>query len=159
MRGLRGLHLLMAALLAALLALSVGAPADAGLRHRLRVYVGYMDTHTSPSSPRQPRIWPYRSKHRFVGSPCAHFGKSRDCWDASAIRIDNPGNHPRRVHVAVVMGDHVYNLWGWRRVRPHSRLVLTETGHQDSQNFDGSDESPNDYNGGEKASCKNSGEI
>jgi hypothetical protein len=155
------LHLLTAAVLAALLPLGPGTAADAGLRPRLKVYVGYMDTHTRPSSPRQPRIWPYRNKHRFVGTPCRHYGTSPDCWDASAIRLDNPGDRPlRRVHVTVVIGDHVYHLWGRRRIGAHSRLVLTETGaHHNSQNFDGSDEAPNDYNGGREASCKDSGAI
>ena len=161
MHSFRGrLQLLMAALVAALLALGIGAPADAGLRPRLRVYVGYMDTHTRPSSPRQPRIWPYRKHRRFVGSPCRHYGRSQDCWDAAAIRIDNPGDRPiRRVRVTVVVRDHKYRLWGRRRIAAHSRLVLTETGPQNSENFDLSDQAPNDYNGGGKTSCENSDVI
>jgi len=38
-------------------------------------------------------------------------------------------------------------------------LVLTETGAQNSTNFDGSDYPPNAYNGGNFASCANSGAI
>jgi hypothetical protein len=37
--------------------------------------------------------------------------------------------------------------------------VLTETGKQNSENFDLSDFAPNAYNGGNKASCKNDGAI
>jgi titin len=45
-------------------------------------------------------------------------------------------------------------------VKAHGTLVLTETGSsQNSANFDASDEPPNSYNGGNTASCVNSGAI
>ncbi len=44
-------------------------------------------------------------------------------------------------------------------MKAHGTLVLTETGAQNSTNFDGSDYPPNAYNGGNFASCANSGAI
>ncbi len=134
-------------------------PAHAAARSGLRVYVGYMDTHTEATSGRQPRPWPFRKPGRFVGSPCGNFGKSTTCWDAAAVRLDNPAHHRVRVRVVVVVGTHTYDLWGRRTVQPRSRLVLTETGGQNSENFDLSDAPPNAYNGGDTASCTNSGAV
>lgn len=150
---------LVLALGGALIGVMLLSPADASTGPRLKVYVGYMDTHTVPSSRRQPDPWPYRQPRHFVGSPCAHYGTSIHCWDASAVRLDNRGPRPVRVHVSVLIGRRVYDLWGRRVIRAGERLVLTETGDRDSQNFDGSDFPPNDYDGGYQASCKNSGAI
>jgi hypothetical protein len=154
-----GLPVWLVLVLGCVLGALVLAPADASTGPRLKVYVGYMDTHTMPMSRRQPHPWPYRQPRHFVGSPCAHYGTSIQCWDASAVRLDNRGPRPVRVHVTVLIGRRVYDLWGRRVVRAGKRLVLTETGARNSQNFDGSDFPPNDYDGGNRASCENSGAI
>jgi hypothetical protein len=160
MRGVLGpLRWLVLSLGGALIGVMLLTPADASTGTRLKVYVGYMDTHTAASSRRQPDPWPFRQPRHFVGSPCAHYKTSIHCWDASAVRLDNRGPRPVRVHVTVLIGKHVYDLWGRRLIRPGTRLVLTETGPRNSQNFDGSDFTPNDYDGGYRASCKNSGAI
>ena len=160
MRGVLGpLPWLALALGATLIGVMALTPADASTAPRLRVYVGYMDTHTAATSRRQPRPWPYRKPRHFVGSPCPHYKTSIRCWDASAVRLDNHGTRPLRVHVTVFIGQHVYDLWGRRLLPAGERLVLTETGPRNSQNFDGSDFAPNDYDGGYRASCKNSGAV
>ena len=127
----------------------------------LNVFVGYMDTHTLPSSSKQPSPWPLTDPTSYIGSPCAKFPNSTTCWDASALRLDNPGSVDiSGVHPVVTIGSRTYNLWGTNlTVKAHGTLILTETGGQNSENFDGSDFSPNDYNGGNSASCVNSGAI
>ena len=54
-----------------------------------------------------------------------------------------------------------YAFWGSNlTVKAGGTLVLTETGSsKNSTNFDGSDYPPNSYNGGNTASCVNSGAI
>lgn len=151
---------LVVALGAALLGPALLAPADASPRPGLNVYVGYMDTHTRAWSRRQPDPWPHRRPRNFVGTPCRHYGTSHQCWDAAAVRIENRTGRPVRVRVTVVVGRHVYDLWGRHRIKAGERLVLTETGqHRNSENFDLSDSAPNDYAGGSRASCVNSGAI
>ena len=150
---------LVVALGAALLGPALLAPADASPRPGLKIYVGYMDTHTKAWSRRQPDPWPLHRPLSFVGSPCPHFGTSHFCWDAAAVRIDNRTGRPVRVHVTVVVGKHVYDLWGRHRIKAGQRLVLTETGQRNSENFDLSDFAPNDYAGGNQASCVSSGAI
>ena len=151
---------LVVALGAALLGPALLAPADASPRPGLKVYVGYMDTHTRASSRSQPDPWPHRRPRSFVGTPCRHYGTSHWCWDAAAVRLDNRTGHPVRVRVTVKVGRHVYDLWGGRRIKAGQRLVLTETGQRhNSENFDLSDSAPNDYAGGNRASCVNSGVI
>jgi hypothetical protein len=120
-----------------------------------------MDTHSVPSSSKQPSPWPYTDPSSFHGSPCPNFPKDTTCWDASAVRLDNPGSADvTGVGVVVTIGTRVYNLWGSNlTVKTHGTLVLTETGSQNSTNFDGSDYPPNAYNGGNTASCANSGAI
>jgi fibronectin type 3 domain-containing protein len=120
-----------------------------------------MDTHSVPSSTNQPSPWPYTDPASFVGSPCPNFPNSTTCWDASAVRLDNPGSTDvTGVHVVVDMGSEVYNLWGSSlTVKAHGMLVLTEVGGQNAANFDGSDFPPNAYNSGNTASCANSGAI
>ncbi|WP_460629671.1 fibronectin type III domain-containing protein, partial [Intrasporangium mesophilum] len=127
----------------------------------LNIFVGYMDTHSVASSTKQPNPWPYTDPTSYVGSPCPAYPNSTTCWDAAALRLDNPGSvDVTGVHVVVTIGSSTYNLWGASlTVRAHGTLVLTETGAQNSTNFDGSDFSPNSYNGGNTASCVNSGAI
>jgi len=147
-------------LLGVLAGLVVVLPPGADAAGGLDVYVGYMDTHTAPFSSRQPNPWPYTDQSRYVGTPCPSYGASTTCWDASALRLVNSGSTDiTGVHVVVTMGPTVYNLWGSDlTVRANSDLVLTETGGSpNSENFDGSDFTPNAYNGGLQASCTNSG--
>ena len=127
----------------------------------LNVFVGYMDTHSVASSSKQPKPWPYTDPTSYVGSPCPSYPSSTTCWDAAALRLDNPGSvDVIGVHVVVVIGSKTYNLWGASMtVKAGGTLVLTETGAQNSANFDGSDFSPNSYNGGNTASCVNSGAV
>jgi len=127
----------------------------------LNIYVGYMDTHSQATSAKQPTPWPYTDPTSYVGSPCSSFGNSTTCWDAAAVRLDNPGSADvTGVHPVVAIGSQTYDLWGSNlTVKAHGTLVLTETGAQNSTNFDGSDYPPNAYNGGNVASCVNSGAI
>src|SRR5664279_4947689 len=84
--GLPGLVALVLALLPLALVASSASAATP-----LNVFVGYMDTHTSGSSAKQPSPWPYTDPSSFVGSPCPSYPKDTTCWDASAVRLDNPG--------------------------------------------------------------------
>ncbi len=150
---------LAAAALALQGGLAVLAPASAATP--LNVFVGYMDTHSAASSSKQPSPWPYTDPSSYVGSPCPTYPKSTTCWDAGAVRLDNPGGVDiTGVRVVVAIGSKTYSLWGTSlTVKAGGRLVLTETGAQNSANFDGSDFSPNSYNGGSTASCVNSGAV
>ena len=132
----------------------------AGAATPLNIFVGYMDTHANASSSNQPNPWPYTDRSSFVGSPCSTY-PSKTCWDASAIRLDNPGSTDvTGVHPSVVIGSRTYDLWGSNlTVKAHGTLVLTATGHQNSNNFNGSDYSPNAYKGGKVASCAKSRAI
>ncbi|WP_344061057.1 fibronectin type III domain-containing protein, partial [Terrabacter lapilli] len=140
-------------------ALALLAPASAATP--LNVYVGYMDTHSVASSSKQPTPWPYTDPSSYIGSPCPAYPNSTTCWDAAALRLDNPGSvDVTGLHPVVKIGSATYNLWGSNlTVKAHGTLVLTETGAQNSTNFDGSDFAPNSYNGGNTASCVNSGAI
>ena len=134
-----------------------GLAQEASATSPLKVFVGYMDTHSGGFSTRQPRPWPYKSPAHFIGSPCPNYPNDIKCWDASAIRLVNPnGRKVTGVRVIVVITSHSYALWGSNdKVGAHSQLVLTETGKQNSANFDLSDFPPNAYNGGNPASCAN----
>ena len=128
----------------------------------LNVFVGYFDTHTVPFSSNQPNPWPYKDPSSFLGTPCPNYPNDTTCWDASALRLDNPGSTDvTGVSASVVIGTKTYALWGSNlTVKAGGMLVLTETGtSQNSENFDGSDFPPNSYNGGNTASCVNSGAI
>jgi fibronectin type 3 domain-containing protein len=128
----------------------------------LDVYAGYFDTHSVGFSSNQPNPWPYTTPSSFDGTPCPAYPNDTTCWDASAIRLDNPGSTDvTGVNAVVIIGTRTYGLWGSSQtVKAHGTLVLTETGSsQNSANFDASDEPPNSYNGGNTASCVNSGAI
>jgi hypothetical protein len=127
----------------------------------LQVYVGYMDTHSKAFSSSQPNPWPYKDSSSFIGSPCPNYPNATNCWDAATVRLVNPtGSKVTKVKVEVIITSHTYSLWGSSdTVQAHGQLVLTETGKQNSENFDLSDFAPNAYNGGNKASCKNDGAI
>jgi hypothetical protein len=127
----------------------------------LKVYVGYMDTHSKAFSSSQPNPWPYKDSSSFIGSPCPNYPNATNCWDAAAIRLVNTsGSKVTHVKVEVIITSHTYSLWGSSdTVQANGELVLTETGKQNSENFDLSDFAPNAYNGGNKASCKNDGAI
>ena len=99
---------------AALVLQSVGsvlAPAEAATP--LNVFVGYMDTHSVASSAKQPKPWPYTDPTSYVGSPCPAYPNSTTCWDAAALRLDNPGSvDVTGIHPVVTIGSSTYNLWG-----------------------------------------------
>jgi hypothetical protein len=158
-RRIRALPALVTVVLA-LLPLALVAPM-ASAATPLNIFVGYMDTHSTGFSSNQPSPWPYTDSTSFVGSPCAGYPNDTSCWDASALRLDNPGSTDvTGVAPKVVVGSSTYALWGSNlTVKAHGTLVLTETGVQNSTNFEGSDNSPNAYNGGNVASCVNSGAI
>ncbi|HEV7148517.1 MAG TPA: hypothetical protein VGN48_16110, partial [Pedococcus sp.] len=149
------------ALVLLILQLALAAVAPASAATPLNIFVGYMDTHSVASSSKQPTPWPYTDPTSYVGSPCAAYPNSTTCWDAAALRLDNPGSvDVTGIHPVVTIGSSTYNLWGTNlTVKAHGTLVLTETGGQNSTNFDGSDFAPNSYNGGNTASCVNSGAI
>ena len=138
-----------------------GALGGASAATPLNVFVGYMDTHSGGFSVNQPTPWPYTDPTSYSGSPCPAYPNDTTCWDASAVRLDNPGNTDvTGVQPVVVIGSSTYGFWGSNvTVKAHGSMVLTETGGQNSTNFDGSDYSPNAYNGGNFASCANSGAI
>ncbi|MGH3172449.1 MAG: fibronectin type III domain-containing protein [Streptosporangiaceae bacterium] len=128
----------------------------------LNIFVGYFDTHTVPFSSSQPNPWPDKDPSSFDGTPCPNYPNDTTCWDASALRLDNPGSADvTGVHPVVVIGTKTYDLWGSSlTVKAGGMLVLTETGgSKNSENFDGSDFPPNSYNGGNTASCVDSGAI
>jgi fibronectin type 3 domain-containing protein len=128
----------------------------------LNVFAGYFDTHSVPFSSNQPNPWPFTDPSSFDGTPCPSYPNDTTCWDAGAIRLDNPGSTDvTGVKVAVTIGSKTYGLWGSSQtVKAHGMLVLTETGtSKNSENFDGSDEPPNSYNGGNTTSCVDSGAI
>jgi fibronectin type 3 domain-containing protein len=141
--------------------LTFGLASVAAAATPLNVFVGYMDTHSTPASSKQPTPWPYTDPASYLGSPCPNFPNDTTCWDAAALRLDNPGSvDVTGVHPVVNVGGSTYDLWGSTvTVKAHGTLVLTETGSQNSTNFDASDFSPNAYNGGNVASCVNSGAI
>src|SRR5216684_4089922 len=135
-------------------------PDPVAAQQPLAVYVGYMDTHTSSPAPNQPNPWPFTSPSNYSGSPCSGYPTSTTCWDASAIRLDNPNSSPViGVHVVANIGGSIYDLWGSVTVPALGILVMTETGSQNSTNFDGSDYPPNAYNSGNFADCTNNGVI
>jgi fibronectin type 3 domain-containing protein len=161
-RALQNAILVIAASLApSLFQLATGGLPPAAAATPLNVFVGYMDTHSVPVSSKQPSPWPYTDPTSYAGSPCPKYPNDTTCWDASAVRLDNPGSTDATgLHVVVDIGGSTYDLWGSSlTVKAHGMLVLTETGSQNSTNFDGSDYPPNAYNGGNTASCANSGAI
>jgi hypothetical protein len=148
------------AVLAVLAGVELVLPAAADASGGLDLYVGYMDTHTAATSSRQPDPWPYTDPSRYIGTPCPDFGSTNACWDASALRLVNTTSGDiTGVRVTVRIGSHTFDLWGSNlTVKAGRDLVLTETGSSaNSENFDGSDYAPNAYNGGNTASCENSG--
>src|ERR1700751_1398206 len=56
------------------------------------VFLGYFDTHEFPHTSSQPSPWPYTDPSSFDGTPCPGYPNSTTCWDAAAIRLDNPGS-------------------------------------------------------------------
>ena len=79
----------------------------------LNAFVGYFDTHTVPFSSNQPNPWPYKDPSSFVGTPCPNYPNDTTCWDASALRLDNPGSADvTGVSASVVIGTRRYALWG-----------------------------------------------
>jgi fibronectin type 3 domain-containing protein len=162
-RVLRRLNAVLVAILGlSFLQFAPGMASPAAAASPLNVFVGYFDTHEFPFTANQPNPWPYKDPSSFDGTPCPKYPNDTTCWDAGAIRLDNPGaTDVTGVQGVVTVGSETYGLWGSSQtVKAHGTLVLTETGSsQNSENFDLSDEPPNAYNGGLTASCANSGAI
>ena len=160
---LRRLNAVLVAILGlSFLQFAPGMISPASAASPLNVFVGYFDTHEFPFTANQPNPWPYKDPSSFDGTPCPKYPNDTTCWDAGAIRLDNPGaTDVTGVQAVVTVGSETYGLWGSSQtVKAHGTLVLTETGSaQNSENFDLSDEPPNAYNGGLTASCANSGAI
>ena len=94
-----------------LVALGLVAVPGASGATGLNVFVGYMDTHTVRSSAKQPSPWPYRPDQlrRFT----RRHPTSTTCWDASALRLDNPGSVDiTGVHPVVAIGSRMYTCGG-----------------------------------------------
>jgi fibronectin type 3 domain-containing protein len=162
-QALRRLNAVLVAILGlSFLQFAPGMVSPASAASPLNVFVGYFDTHEFPFTANQPNPWPYKDPSSFDGTPCPKYPNDTTCWDAGAIRLDNPGaTDVTGVQAVVTVGSETYGLWGSSQtVKAHGTLVLTETGSsQNSENFDLSDEPPNAYNGGLTASCANSGAI
>ena len=160
---LRRLNAVLVAILGlSFLQFAPGMISPASAASPLNVFVGYFDTHEFPFTANQPNPWPYKDPSSFDGTPCPKYPNDTTCWDAGAIRLDNPGaTDVTGVQAVVTVGSETYGRWGSSQtVKAHGTLVLTETGSsQNSENFDLSDEPPNAYNGGLTASCANSGAI
>ncbi len=145
-------------------AVALGAT-SAAADSALQVYVGYMDTHSHPvPSLSSPSPWPNTDAAAFIGTACPQWPSSSAyniCWDAAAIRLVNTTSSPiSAVSAKVVISNgtttKTYSLWGSFTVQANGQMVLTETS---SGNLDLSDKAPNSYNGGNTASCVNSGAI
>src|SRR5579864_8530264 len=82
-----------------------GLASPAKAASSLNVFAGYMDTHTVGFSSNQPNPWPYTDPTSFDGTPCPGYPNDTTCWDASAIRLTNPGSAAvTGVQVVVTMG-------------------------------------------------------
>jgi hypothetical protein len=103
---------LVIALGLSLLSLAPVLTGTASAASPLNVFVGYFDTHTVPFSSNQPNPWPYKDPSSFVGTPCPNYPNDTTCWDASALRLDNPGSTDvTGVSASVVIGTKTYALW------------------------------------------------
>src|SRR5260370_28301224 len=122
----RGAAFLVAVLGLSLVQLVPVLAGPASAASPLNVFVGYMDTHTVGFSSNQPNPWPYTDPTSYAGSPCSNFPNNTSCWDASTVRLDNPGGTDvTGVHVVVDMGSSVYDLWSSNlTVKAHGTLVL-----------------------------------
>ena len=134
-------------------------PARAGSLNNLSVSVGYAeDKHQSSLSPAAfPVPWSGSPNTIFLGNPV--FGSSPcgtlpHCYDAGAIRLDNPGSSDILVN-SVSVDDHssipggkVFNLWGSFTVPAGESVILTENPPNKDPSYDNFDTS-----GAPKGNC------
>jgi hypothetical protein len=118
----------------------------------LSVFVGYAEDKeiNTPDSAAFPTPWAGSPQTTFLGGTVpgqAACGTLTVCYDAGAIRLDNPGTAPVAVHsVSVdvhpgVTGDKVFNLWGSFTVPPGQSVILTENPPADNPGYDNFDTS------------------
>ncbi len=118
----------------------------------LSVFVGYAEDKeiNTPDSAAFPTPWAGSPQTTFLGGTVpgqAACGTLTVCYDAGAIRLDNPGTTPVVVHsVSVdihpgVTGDKVFNLWGSFTVPPGRSVILTENPPADNPGYDNFDTS------------------
>ena len=111
-----------------------------------RSYVGYAeDKETNNPIPAQfPVPWLGAPNTIFLGNPITgstNCGKLPSCYDAGAIRLDNPG--PTAVQVSsVVVDDHsslpggkIFNLWGSFTVPARESVILTQNPPGDDPSY------------------------
>jgi hypothetical protein len=118
----------------------------------LSVFVGYAEDKEieSPVPANFPTPWAGAPNTIFLGgtvpgqSAC---GTLTACYDAGAIRLDNPGTGPVTVSSVSVddhsslSGGNVFNLWGSFAVPPGESVILTENPPGDPNTFDDFDTS------------------
>jgi hypothetical protein len=119
----------------------------------LSVYVGYAeDKETRNPNPAQfPVPWAGAPNTTFLGGTVpgqAACGTLTTCYDAGAIRLDNPGTTPVTVgsvsvddHSSLPGGKVFDNLWGSFTVAPGKSVILTENPPADNPDYDNFDTS------------------
>ena len=169
MPNLANAHGHLAVLAAAALALAVGAaPAGAGVHRAARpgptagatstaggllVSVGYAEDKeiNTPDPAAFPVPWTGAPNTTFLGGTVpgqAACGSLTACYDAGAIRLDNPTNSPVKVskvsvnmHANLTGGKFFSNLWGSFTVAPGKSVILTENPPSNNPSYDNFDTS------------------
>jgi hypothetical protein len=129
-----------------------GHPAGASLPGGLGVFVGYAEDKeiNTPDPPSFPVPWAGAPNTVFLGGtfPGGVCGSLPTCYDAGAIRLDNPASTPVVVdrvdvddHSSVTGGKVFKNVWGSFTVPPHQSVILTENPPNNNPTFDNFDTS------------------
>ena len=111
--------------------------AAASLPGGLGIFVGYAEDKeiNAPDPASFPVPWAGAPNTVFLGGtfPGGVCGTHPVCYDAGAIRLDNPGSSPVVVdrvdvddHSSVTGGKVFNNLWGSFTVPPHQSVIVTE---------------------------------
>jgi hypothetical protein len=119
----------------------------------LDVYVGYAEDKEieTPNPAQFPVPWAGAPNTTFLGGTVpgqAACGTLAACYDAGAIRLDNPGTTPITVssvsvddHSSLPGGKLFNNLWGSFTVAPGASVILTENPPADNPGYDNFDTS------------------
>ena len=119
----------------------------------LSVFVGYAEDKeiNTPDPAAFPTPWAGSPDTLFLGGTVpgqAACGTLTVCYDAGAIRLDNPGTTPVSVdsvsvddHSSITGGKVFSNLWGSFTVPPGQSVVLTENPPANNPNYDNFDTS------------------
>lgn len=118
----------------------------------LSVFVGYAEDkeNNTPNPAEFPVPWAGAPNTIFLGGPVPGqnvCGTLTMCYDAGAVRLDNPGSTPIAVS-SVSVDDHsslvdgkVFNLWGSFTVPAGESVILTENPPGDTNTYDDFDTS------------------